>query len=206
MCPIVCSDRTRCTDAGVDEYSVTSAGGRPAGRRQQEGASPHDTTSSDEAANTGVSPHIFHTAIYWFSEGSLFLVNGEMLLFPICWVEAKSWTHSLERGTKLSVDSTQLKYSRFEKHIPVPNGFFHSWMISLLLSEKKKKDAGMRLIQNGTVSGCCSERPINELINASSLIRGCQPPLALLFNTCYCFHGNWYSHPRPHINIQLHLI
>lgn len=60
---VVCSDRTCRTDAGVDEYSVTSAGGRPAGRRQPEGASPHNTTSSDEAANTGVSPHILHTAI-----------------------------------------------------------------------------------------------------------------------------------------------
>lgn len=203
MCPIVCSDRTCCTDAGVDEYSVTSAGGRPAGQRQPEGASPHSTTSSDEAANADVSPHIFRTAIYWYSDVRLVLVNREVQI-SICWVDAKSWTHSLERGTKLSVDSMQLKYSRFEKHIPVPGGWIHSWMISLCFC--LKKDAGMRLIRNGKVSGHCSERPVNELINASSLKRGCQPPLALLFNTCYCFHGNWYSHPRPHINIQLHLI
>lgn len=138
--------------------------------------------------------------VFWREAGS----REREMLISICWVNAKSWTHSLESGTKLSVDSMQLKYSRFEKHIPVPGGWFHSWMISLCVC--LKKDAGMRLIQNGKVSGHCSERPINELINASSLKRGCQPPLALLFNTCYCFHGNWYSHPRPHINIQLYLI
>lgn len=203
MCPIACSDRTCCTEAGVDEYSVTSAGGRPVGWRQPEGASNTAPPLPMKLQTQAGSPPIFRTAAHWISEVRLLLVNRETLI-SICWLDAKSWAQSLERATKLSVDSTQLKSSRLEKHIPVPGGWLHSWMISLCFCQKK--DAGMRSIRIGKVSGHCCERPINALINASSLIRGCQPPLAPLFNTCYCFHGNWHSHPRPHINIQLHLI
>lgn len=156
---------------------------------------PHDAASSDEAAsNAGVPPHVVHPAIYRLRNAIIFNLKRELntLAGERNKITARSSNTVAWRNTLLSLMGG------------FPPGMIHSF--SLFLCEKKIKDAGMRLIQHGKVSGHCSERPINELINASSLIRGCQPPLALLFNTCYCFHGNWYSHPRPHINIQLHLI
>lgn len=178
---------------------------KTSGRRQPEGASPHNTTSSDEAANTGVSPHIFHPAIYWFfwSEGVSREPCNAIIsnLLGWCW-ELNTLTGERNRNICGWHAAETQWLSVTHSH---PWGVV-SFMNNLSLLVSGKKDAGMRSIQNGKVPGRCFERPVNELINASSLIRGCQPPLALLFNACYCFHGNWYSHPRPHINIQLHLI
>lgn len=80
--------------------------------------------------------------------------------------------------------------------------------------EKKEKvkcqETGMRLPWQGNTSGDSSDSPINEPINASSLIIDRQSPLALplswVGDTHYCFHGNWYSHLLLHVNIQLHFI
>lgn len=130
-------------------------------------------------------------------------VGYEMLLFSI-WKERELNTLTGERN-KIAARSWNTVAWR-NTLLSLMGGFLQECSTLSLCFCLKKKDTGMRLIQNSKVSGHCSERPINELINASSLIRGCQPPLALLFNTCYCFHGNWCSHPRPHINIQLHLI
>lgn len=187
--------------------TVTSAGGRPAEWCQPEGASPHNTTSSAEACRAQAFHHTFFTARSAIPKTRLFGVNREMLLLPICWIDAKSWAHSPNREEKWPVN-TRLNYSRFwqSAFLSLMGASVHECSLSLLDKKKRKADAGMRLILYGNVSGRGSERPNNEPINASSLIRGCQSPLALPFDTCYCFYGNWYSHPHPHINIQLHLI
>lgn len=191
------------------EYSVTLVGGRPAGWRQPEGASPHATTSFNGAAEHRRFHHSLSHTVMWCI-GFLSWdcsVNCEMILFLIWWIDVHSWTHSLEGGAKWPVVSMPAKIQLLgETHSCLRREcvFIHEWYLSALVW--KRKDPGMRLIWYGKVSGRWSERPINDPINASSLIRGCQSPLALPFDTCYCFHGNWYSHSRPHINIQLHLI
>lgn len=99
----------------------------------------HTTPPLPMKLRTRAFHHTFCTQRYnGFRKWGCFLRTVQMLLFPICWVDAKSWTHSLRRGTKLSSAHSWNTVALRSTFPSLMGGLIHEWSLSLWLRLKER--------------------------------------------------------------------